>query len=122
MAAKESGIDVFDPPYRDYTDMPTLKKEAEFGRQCGTIGKQAVHPSQLQIINSVYAPSDAEIASYVSELSGFENTYHTQAISLNGEYRGKPSKVLAEQKLVDFVRRGYINLEHSDKLLMHHIT
>jgi len=122
MAAKNSGIDVFDPPYRDFTDIPTLKKEAEFGRKCGTIGKQAVHPSQLKIINSVYSPSDTEIASYVNELSGFSTNCHTQAISLFGEYRGKPSKVLAEQKLVEFLRRGYINLERSDKLQMQHTT
>lgn len=92
MAAKDVGVDVFDPPYRDFTDMPTLKKEAELGRSCGTIGKQAVHPSQLQVINSVYSPSDTEINGYVSELAGFANNRHRQAINLNGEYRGKPSK------------------------------
>jgi citrate lyase subunit beta/citryl-CoA lyase len=115
MAAKHSGVDVFDPPFRDFTDIPTLRKEAEFGHKCGTIGKQAVHPSQLEIINSVYSPSDTEIDSYVSELGGFAKNRHRQAIKLNGEYRGKPSKVLAEQKLCDFLRRGYINLIRSEK-------
>lgn len=110
MAAKDSGVDVFDPPYRDFTDIPTLKKEAEFGRKCGTTGKQAIHPSQLKVINSVYSPSDTEIDNYIIELAGFANNPHRQAINLSGEYRGKPSKVLAEQKLCDFLRRGYINL------------
>ena len=116
MAAKDSHVDVFDPPYRDFTDIPTLEKEALFGRKCGTIGKQAIHPSQLEVINKVYSPSDTEIAGYISELSGFEDSSHTQAISLNGEYRGKPSKTMAKRKLLDLLRRGYINLKRSDSV------
>ena len=116
MAAKDSHVDVFDPPYRDYTDIPTLEKEALFGRKCGSTGKQAIHPSQLEVINNVYSPSDTEIAGYISELSGFASNSHTQAISLNGEYRGKPSKTMAKRKLLDFQRRGYINLTRSDSV------
>lgn len=119
MAAKDSCLDVFDPPYRNYKDIPTLKKEAIFGRKCGTIGKQAVHPSQLEVINSVYSPSDTEIFGYISELKGFADNCRSGAISINGEYRGKPSKVLAKRKLTDFVRRGYITLERSDKTQTH---
>lgn len=115
MAAKYVGADVFDPPYRDFTDMVTLQEEAKFGRKCGTTGKQAVHPSQLEVINSVYSPTDMEIQSYLRELTGFSTQPDRQAIKIDGKYKGKPSKVLAEQKLCDFFRRGYISLIHRDE-------
>jgi len=113
MAAKNSDIDVFDPPYRDYSDLLSLQKEAEFCRKFGTRGKQAIHPSQIEVINRVYSPSDTEIASYIAELLEFENNPERQAISLNSKkYIGKPSKILAKKKLIDFLNRGYIDVEH----------
>lgn len=114
MAAKYVRADVFDPPYRDFTDMVTLREEAKFGRKCGTVGKQAVHPSQLEVINRVYSPTEAEIQSYVRELTGFAKQRDKQAIQIEGKYKGKPSKVLAEQKLCDYFRRGYISVIHHD--------
>ncbi|MDA9983080.1 CoA ester lyase [Gammaproteobacteria bacterium] len=110
-AARASGLDVFDPPYRDYSDPSTLTKEALFGRECGTTGKQAIHPCQIDTINRVYSPSDEEITGYSNELTGFADQGHSNAISLQGAYRGLPSKILAERKLIDYVRRGYIRLE-----------
>ena len=115
MAAKYVGADVFDTPYRDFTDMVTLQEEAKFGRKCGTVGKQAVHPSQLEVINSVYSPTDMEIQTYIRELTGFSKERDKQAIKIDGKYKGKPSKVLAEQKLCEFFRRGYISLIHRDE-------
>ncbi len=115
MAAKQREIDVFDPPYRDFTDMTALRKEAEFGRQYGTIGKQAVHPSQLDLINQVYSPSYSEIVTCVNEISGFATHSDSQAINIGGSYKGKPSKVFAEQKLCEWVRRGYIKVLSSSE-------
>ncbi len=116
MAAKYVGVDVFDPPFRNFSDMSTLEKEAQFGRKCGTIGKQAVHPSQLEIINRIYSPTKSEIEQFVRELDGFAHQKDRQAIKIDRTYKGKPSKVLAEQKLKDYVRRGYIKLLSPTKI------
>jgi citrate lyase subunit beta/citryl-CoA lyase len=110
MAAKANGVDVFDPPYRDYNDPVTLRLEAEFGRRCGSLGKQAIHPCQLDVIHSVFSPTDAEIAGLVAELHAFERATSAVAVGIDGVYQGKPTKTLAETKLVEYRRRGYVTV------------
>jgi len=39
-----------------------LRQEAETARRLGYIGKSAIHPSQVAIINEVFRPTQAEIA------------------------------------------------------------
>jgi citrate lyase beta subunit len=114
MAAKANGVDVFDPPFRDYKDPVTLRLEAEFGRRCGSLGKQAIHPCQLDVIHSAFSPTDAEIAGLVTELRAFEEVTSTAAVGIDGVYQGKPTKRLAETKLVEYLRRGYVRVERGD--------
>ena len=110
-AAKMVDVDVFDPPYRHYRDMQGLRKEAQFGRNAGSTGKQAVHPSQVETINEVYSPTCTEVAGYAREIAEFANNPERQAISLDGEYRGKPSLALAKKKLIEYCRRGYVAVD-----------
>jgi citrate lyase subunit beta / citryl-CoA lyase len=39
-----------------------VRQEAETARRLGFLGKSAIHPSQVAVINEVFRPSDAEIA------------------------------------------------------------
>lgn len=111
MVAKDSGIDVFDPPYRTFSDLVTLKKESEFCRKLGTTGKQAIHPTQIDIINQVYSPSAEEITRYITEALAFENNPEKQAIGINGRYVGNPSRRMAAMKLKEFACKGYVRVE-----------
>jgi citrate lyase subunit beta/citryl-CoA lyase len=62
LAAGEAGIFAYDSALANVKDMDLLKKEAEQARRLGFLGKSAIHPSQVPVINAVFRPTDEEIA------------------------------------------------------------
>jgi citrate lyase subunit beta/citryl-CoA lyase len=61
LAARLHGVDIVDGIYNDFNDAEGLRREAEQGRDLGMDGKMLIHPSQIAIVNEVFAPSPAEI-------------------------------------------------------------
>lgn len=62
MAAAEAGVFAYDSAMADVKNVAFLRQEAETARRLGFLGKSAIHPSQVAVINEVFRPSDAEIA------------------------------------------------------------
>jgi citrate lyase subunit beta/citryl-CoA lyase len=62
LAAAEAGIFAFDSAMADVKNVEFLRQEAETARRLGFLGKSAIHPSQVAIINEVFRPTPAEIA------------------------------------------------------------
>lgn len=62
LAAAEAGVFAFDSAMADVKNVEFLKQEAETARRLGFLGKSAIHPSQVAIINAVFRPTEAEIA------------------------------------------------------------
>jgi citrate lyase subunit beta-like protein len=55
------GLDAIDLVCNDIENHERLKDECRLGRQLGYIGKQAIHPQQLDVINKFFAPTPEEI-------------------------------------------------------------
>jgi citrate lyase beta subunit len=51
----------FDTPYLDFRDAVGLEEEAALARTLGFRGKLCIHPEQLEAVNRVFAPSEAEL-------------------------------------------------------------
>jgi citrate lyase subunit beta/citryl-CoA lyase len=62
VAAAEAGLWACDTAYAAVTDADGFTREAEVARRLGYIGKSCIHPSQIELANAVFRPSDAEIA------------------------------------------------------------
>jgi citrate lyase subunit beta/citryl-CoA lyase len=62
LAAGEAGVFAYDSAFADIKDTGALKREAETARRLGYLGKSAIHPSQVPVINAAFRPTDAEIA------------------------------------------------------------
>ena len=62
VAARIAGIAALDSPYPDYGDLAGYEREAQRSSLLGYTGKWAIHPSQVPIANTVYAPTAEEIA------------------------------------------------------------
>lgn len=62
LAARLHGIEIIDGIYNDFNDAEGLRSEAEQGRDLGMDGKMLIHPSQIGVVNEVFAPTPAEIA------------------------------------------------------------
>jgi citrate lyase beta subunit len=62
LAAGEAGVFAYDSAFANVKDTDALRREAETARRLGYLGKSAIHPSQVPIINAIFRPSDEEIA------------------------------------------------------------
>ena len=72
-AARAGGLDALDGVYNDIKDAEGFRAECLFGRRLGFDGKTLIHPDQIAIANSVFAPQEAEIASARRIIAAFEH-------------------------------------------------
>jgi len=72
MAARRAGVMAIDAVYTDVRNLEALDAEAREARLDGFDGKAAIHPSQVGVINTVFRPTEAEIAWSVSVLAALE--------------------------------------------------
>jgi citrate lyase subunit beta/citryl-CoA lyase len=70
-AARAAGIDVIDNVTLQFKDLDQVRKDAEDGARLGFDGKWAIHPSHIDIINSVYSPSHEEIVRALEILEAY---------------------------------------------------
>ncbi|GLS88118.1 (3S)-malyl-CoA thioesterase [Cypionkella aquatica] len=61
LAAKAHGRVIVDGVYNAFKDAAGLEVECGQGRDMGFDGKTLIHPSQLEIANAAFAPSEAEM-------------------------------------------------------------
>ena len=59
--ARANDLFVLDTPAFDLKDEEALREQAVFAKTLGFDGKTAIHPSQLDVINEVFSPSEDEI-------------------------------------------------------------
>jgi citrate lyase beta subunit len=56
------GLHAIDTLCIDFNDEAALIEDARFGAQLGFSGKLAIHPKQVEVIQSIFTPSDEQIA------------------------------------------------------------
>src|SRR6185436_12603542 len=61
-AARAHGLRCMDGPYSAYKDAAGFERSCRIGRAMGFDGKQCIHPSQIQTVNTVFSPTAAEVA------------------------------------------------------------
>jgi citrate lyase beta subunit len=71
----------------DYKDIEALRAESEFGAQLGFVGKQIIHPSQVEPVQSAFTPNDEAIAYAKRIVETFESNQKEGkgAYSLDGK-------------------------------------
>lgn len=61
-AAASAGLIAIDTPYLRLGDVAELEADARAAAELGFVGKAAIHPDQLPIINAVFTPTPERIA------------------------------------------------------------
>ena len=72
LAAREAGILALDGVYNDVKDPEGFEAECVAGMQMGFDGKTLIHPTQVEVANRVWAPSDAEVDHARRVIEAFE--------------------------------------------------
>ncbi len=62
LAARAAGISILDAVFFDLNDDAGFEQACKLGKDLGFDGKTLIHPKTIAVANSVFAPSDAEIA------------------------------------------------------------
>ena len=72
LAAKAHGRVIVDGVYNAYLDDEGLRAECDQGRDMGFDGKTLIHPAQVDIANTAFAPSQAEIDLARRQIAAFD--------------------------------------------------
>ncbi len=95
-------------------DLKGLKEQSEEGARLGFTGKQAIHPSQVPIIQEAFKPSNEKIE-WAQELIKQFNEHQSEgkgAFVFRGQMIDKPL-LLQAQNIVQFVDSLRINVKNS---------
>lgn len=110
LAAGEAGVFAYDSAMANVKDTEFLKREAEAARKLGFLGKSAIHPSQVAVINAVFRPSDEEISHSlrVVDAAGKAKQEGVGAWTVDGKMVDAPFVVRAENILALARKLGLI--------------
>ena len=103
IAARAAGVHALDTPFTKFRDPEGLKNDALLAKSIGYKGKLAIHPSQVEVIESVFMPTQSEIerAKRVIEVASDAEEQGRGSISLDGEMIDMPVILRAQNVLND---------------------
>jgi malyl-CoA/(S)-citramalyl-CoA lyase len=86
VACRAYGLRPIDGPFGDFNDPEGYKAAAKRAAVLGYEGKWAIHPSQIELANEVYTPSEAEVTKARRILAAMEEAAKQGkgAVSLDG--------------------------------------
>ncbi|MDD7909468.1 CoA ester lyase [Pseudovibrio exalbescens] len=71
-AARAAGISIIDGVYNNFSDIEGFSEECTEGARMGMDGKTLIHPSQIDVCNSAFAPSDEAVHWARKVIAAFE--------------------------------------------------
>ena len=101
VAARAAGIDVYDTPFTDVNDDEGIIADAELAKALGFTGKASISPRHVDVINSVFSPSLADIDYAYEVVDAIERAKREGkgAISLRGKMIDAPIVARAERTI-----------------------
>ncbi|KAF8635957.1 hypothetical protein AX15_000123 [Amanita polypyramis BW_CC] len=99
IAARAFGLEAIDMVCINYKDSDILEDECKDGRRLGFTGKQAIHPTQVNTIQSTFVPTAQEIERAAKVLRAMEVAHSAEkgAVGLEGEMIDAPMIKQAEK-------------------------
>lgn len=86
VAARAAGLRALDGPVADYGDEEGLRKSCLLARSLGFDGKWCIHPAQIEVVNNVFSPTEAEVQWAKKVVAAYEeaNAAGSGAVSVDG--------------------------------------
>jgi len=84
-AAANAGIPAVDTIYADFRNTEGLSEAARAARRDGFVGQMAIHPAQIDPINTAYTPSDADLALARRIVEAFDADSGLGTIGIDGK-------------------------------------
>lgn len=98
-AAANAGVPAIDTIYADFRHGEGLKGACKISRRDGFIGRLAIHPVQVAVINEAFAPSDEDVALAHRIVAAFEENPDSGTIGIDGKMYDIPHLKTARRTL-----------------------
>ena len=98
-AAAAAGVGAVETVYPAFRDLDGLRAYAAAGRREGFVGMMAIHPTQVEAINAVFTPSEAERAHARRVVEAFAANPAAGVLSLDGAMIDRPHLIQARRVL-----------------------
>lgn len=98
-AAVAAEVTPIDTIHADFRDSKGLEADSRRSRRDGFLGRMAIHPDQVPIINACYSPSDAEADFARRVVAAFEAAPSAGALALDGKMIDIPHLKAAKKLL-----------------------
>ncbi len=98
-AAHAAGVPAIDTLHADFRDREGLEKSCAQARRDGFSGKLAIHPDQVEVINSAFTPSAEEIERARQIVALFEANPGAGTLAMDGSMLDLPHLVQARKIL-----------------------
>ncbi len=99
LAATALGVQAIDGVHVDFRNKDGLAHELDSARRDGFTGKLAIHPDQIDAINSAFMPTAAEITRAQQIIAAFAAAPGAGVVSLDGQMIDRPHLVQAQRIL-----------------------
>lgn len=98
-AAANAGVPALDTLYANFRDPQGLEAACATSRRDGFVGRLAIHPAQVEVINRAFAPSDDDIALARRVVAAFEANPDLGTIGIDGRMYDIPHLKQARRTL-----------------------
>src|SRR5579872_339590 len=87
LATRAHGLEIFDGPYSDFSNVDGFGQECTQARDLGFDGKTLIHPGQIEACNAIFTPPAEEVAQARKVIAAFDLPENASrgAISLDGQ-------------------------------------
>jgi citrate lyase subunit beta/citryl-CoA lyase len=97
--AAAAGVPAIDTVFVDFRNDAGFRRECEEACRDGFVGKMAIHPAQVPIINEVFSPSAEAIAHAQSVVAAFAAAPGAGVVGIGGVMYDRPHLHRAKQLL-----------------------
>jgi citrate lyase subunit beta / citryl-CoA lyase len=97
--AAAAAVPAIDTVFVDFRDSVGFRRECEEACRDGFVGKMAIHPAQVPIINDVFTPSAEAIAQAQSIIAAFAAAPGAGVVGIGGVMYDRPHLARAQQLL-----------------------
>ena len=101
VAARAAGVEVYDTPFTDVNDDEGIWKDAQLAKALGFTGKASISPRHVEVINSVFSPTQADVdyAYEVMDAIELAKKQGKGAIALHGKMIDAPIVARAQRTI-----------------------
>lgn len=98
-AAASAGVMPIETLYANYRDTAGLEADCRRSRRDGFLGRLAIHPDQVEVINRCFSPSDADVAEARKIVAAFAAQPDLGTIGIDGKMYDIPHLKAAQKTL-----------------------